>query len=113
MRKKQDDVSSKDLDETAENQKVYMFLANHDSISKKLKEEVVKIEGYDELLQDILGMALHNLDEGNCFLADAKHLFLKSTAYILNLLDNPLGADEKKKKSIKTEKFMKHVKVKK
>lgn len=75
--KKKEDQTRQDLDETAENQKLYMFLANFDCISRKLKDDLCKVDNHDELLVDLLNMAINRLEESQFFLPTTKHLLLK------------------------------------
>ena len=60
-----------------ESQNLTMFLATHDIITNKLKTSLEEIEGYDELLADIIVLCC-NFYEAKMYVAPKeKHLLLK------------------------------------
>ena len=54
-----------------------MFLATHDIITSKLKTSLEEIEGYDELLSDIINLCVHFYEFRMYVLPKEKHLLLK------------------------------------
>ena len=64
-----------------ESQSLTMFLATHDVITSKLKESLEQIEGYDDLLADVVQQACYFYEFKMYVLPKEKHLLLK--VYIL------------------------------
>lgn len=64
-----------------------MFLATHDIITSKLKSTLEEIEGFDELLADIIQQCVHFYEFKLYVLPKEKHLLLKvcEIITILNL----------------------------
>jgi len=60
-----------------ESQSLTMFLATHDIITSKLKSSLEEIEGYDELLADIINQCIHFYEFRMYVLPKEKHLLLK------------------------------------
>lgn len=99
-------------DETADNQRLYTFLANHDYISKKLKEDLTaKVLGFEEIFTEMINYALRTLDDIDSIilLPKEKQTLLKAIAYGYTLaasssaggIESTLSdAESKKKKPI-------------
>lgn len=60
-----------------ESQNLTLFLATHDVITSKLKKSLEEIEGYDELLSDIIQLACYFYEFKMYVLPQEKHLLLK------------------------------------
>ncbi|XP_066917897.1 cytoplasmic FMR1-interacting protein 2-like isoform X2 [Clytia hemisphaerica] len=99
-----------------ESQNLTMFLATHDIITSKLKSSLEEIEGYDELLADIINLCVHFYEFRMYVLPKEKHLLLKVIGFTLFLLDgkacNINKLDQKKKINIsKIDKIFKSLPV--
>ena len=67
-----------------ESQNLTMFLATHDIITSKLKSSLEEIEGYDELLSDIINLCVNFYEFKMYVLPKEKHLLLKVSIYFIN-----------------------------
>ncbi|KJE88550.1 cytoplasmic FMR1-interacting protein 1 [Capsaspora owczarzaki ATCC 30864] len=81
-----------DEGETMENQHLYLFLANHDCISTKLRTDVVGIDGYVEVLTSVVNVCVDYYEEDQFALPDEKYALLRAMAFSLSMID---GNDEK------------------
>lgn len=69
-----------------------------------LKEELTKVDGYEELLCDIVNICVHFFEQRFYVTPDEKHLYVKVIAFSLFLIDgaqaNVIKLDQKKRLSI-------------
>lgn len=66
-----------------ESQNLTMFLATHDIITTKLKSSLEEIEGFDELLADIIQQCVHFYEFRLYVLPKEKHLLLKVRLFLI------------------------------
>ena len=59
-----------------ENQRLYIFLANHDFLLKAFKEALSKMEKSDEVFLELIDVAVEIL-ERRSLLSEMRHLLLK------------------------------------
>ena len=59
-----------------ENQRLYIFLANHDYLLKALKEALSKMDRMDDIFLELIDVSLEMLERRE-FVTDSKHLLLK------------------------------------
>lgn len=69
-----------------ESQNLTMFLATHDIITSKLKSSLEEIEGYDELLSDIINLCVNFYEFRMYVLPKEKHLLLKVSIYFILII---------------------------
>jgi cytoplasmic FMR1 interacting protein len=85
-------------------QELTMFFATHNRIRETLKEELVKIEGFEELLTDIVNICVHFFEQRFYVTPEEKHLYVKVIAFSLFLIDgapmNVVKLDQKKRLNI-------------
>ena len=67
-----------------ESQNLTMFLATHDIITAKLKSSLEEIEGYDELLSDIINLCVNFYEFKMYVLPKEKHLLLKVCVFSMD-----------------------------
>jgi len=101
-----------------ESQNLSMFLANHDKITTSLKMALTGINGYEELICDIVNISMNYYENKMYILPSEKHMLLKVMGFGLYLLDNNSSSlsiyklHEKKKLNLnKIDKFFKHLQV--
>ncbi|CAI4224390.1 unnamed protein product [Auanema sp. JU1783] len=85
-------------------QNLSMFLATQNKIKDTLRDEMVKIEGYEELLADVVNICAHMFENQLYLNPSERHMFVKVIAFSLFLMDggnsNVSKLDQKKKLSI-------------
>lgn len=59
------------------NQKLYMFLGQHDQFAFELKKSLSSVNGSDDLVQDIITHCADCVDGKRYLLPETKHSFLK------------------------------------
>eukprot|EP00727_Mastigamoeba_balamuthi_P007648 m51a1_g3503 hypothetical protein (1525) ;mRNA; r:844019-848861 len=93
-------------DQTQENHVLYLFLANQNAVSSRLKEELKDCDGAEDALIQVALTCASALEEGRYVLPSEKHCLLRVMPYALYLLD---GDDSKhnifKHKSISLSQF--------
>ena len=60
-----------------ESQEVVMFLANNDKITQTLKENLTKIDGYEELMIDIINLCMEMYEARQFVVPSEKHVLVK------------------------------------
>lgn len=78
-------------DETVENHKLYLFLGNHDRFSAKLKEELQKVTGYEDVLVEVVNAAVDRYEKAQYLDSQTKHMLLKACCVILIVSSYTLG----------------------
>ncbi|KAI6200813.1 Cytoplasmic FMR1-interacting protein [Aphelenchoides besseyi] len=85
-------------------QELSMFFATQNRIRNALKEELQAIEGYEELLADVVNICAHFFESKFYVTPDEKHMFVKVIAFSLFLIDgngpNVNKLDQKKRLNI-------------
>ncbi|CAD6194474.1 unnamed protein product [Caenorhabditis auriculariae] len=85
-------------------QNLSMFLATQNKIKDDLRLQMKTIEGYDELLADVVNICAHMYETQQYLSANEKHMFVKVIAFSLFLIDgdgpNVAKLDQKKRLSI-------------
>ncbi|XP_033631530.1 cytoplasmic FMR1-interacting protein 1-like isoform X1 [Asterias rubens] len=99
-----------------ESQEVVMFLANNDKITQTLKENLTKIDGYEELMIDIINLCMEMYEARQFVVPSEKHVLVKVLAFGLFLLDskeiNIYKLDQKKRINInRIDKIFKQLEV--
>uniref|UniRef100_A0A1I7YB62 Cytoplasmic FMR1-interacting protein n=1 Tax=Steinernema glaseri TaxID=37863 RepID=A0A1I7YB62_9BILA len=82
-----------------------MFLATHNKIRENLKAELQSIDGYEEILADVVNICSYLFENHMYISPDERHMFVKVLAFSLYLMDGPEKAfvnklDQKKRISI-------------
>ncbi|KAK0400166.1 hypothetical protein QR680_003383 [Steinernema hermaphroditum] len=82
-----------------------MFLATHNKIRESLKSELQNIEGYEEILADVVNICVYLFENHMYISPDERHMFVKVLAFSLYLMDGQEKAfvnklDQKKRISI-------------
>lgn len=81
-----------------------IFFATPNKIRETLKEELVKIDGFEELLTDIVNICVHFFEQRFYVTPEEKHLYVKVIAFALYLIDgapmNVIKLDQKKRLNI-------------
>ncbi|XP_072040304.1 cytoplasmic FMR1-interacting protein 2-like isoform X3 [Amphiura filiformis] len=87
-----------------ESQEVVMFLANNDKITNTLKEKLENVEGYEELLADVVNLCVDMYETRHFVLPSEKHMLIKVMGFGLFLMDSPMNSiykmDQKKRISL-------------
>jgi len=99
-----------------ESQNLSMFLANHDKITSSLKLVLSGIQGYEELICDIVNISMNYYENKMYILPSEKHMLLKVMGFGLFLLDNRdvniYKLNDKKRLNLnKIDKFFKQLQV--
>ncbi|XP_041477036.1 cytoplasmic FMR1-interacting protein 1 homolog isoform X1 [Lytechinus variegatus] len=99
-----------------ESQEVVLFLANNDKITRTLKENLEKIQGYEELLMDIVNLCVDLFEQRQYVMPAEKHMLLKVIGFGLYLIDskenNIYKLDQKKRINLnKVDKIFKQLEV--
>ncbi|CAO4374658.1 unnamed protein product [Caenorhabditis nigoni] len=85
-------------------QNLSMFLATQNKIKDDLKLQMKTIEGYEELLSDVVNICAHMYEQQLYISPNEKHMFVKVIAFSLFLMDgdaaNVAKLDQKKRLSI-------------
>ena len=71
-----------------ESQNLSMFLATQNKIRDSLKETLEKIPAYEELLADVINLAVHMLETRMYLLPEEKHMLVKVLGFGLFLMDS-------------------------
>ncbi|XP_063952182.1 cytoplasmic FMR1-interacting protein 2-like [Lytechinus pictus] len=80
--------SAIDIAAVQESQKMTMFLATNQSITNTLKATLVKIEGYEDMIADVVNLCVKLFDNDQFVLPAEKHLLVKVIGIGLFLMDN-------------------------
>lgn len=87
-----------------ESQNLSMFLATQNRIRTTLKENLQQIDGYGELLADVVNLSQHHYDARQYLFAAEKHTLVKVIGFATFLMDgehwNIYKMDQKKRLSI-------------
>ncbi|CAL8393900.1 unnamed protein product [Boreogadus saida] len=99
-----------------ESQNLSMFLANHNKITQSLQQQLEVINGYDELLADIVNLCADYYEDKMYLTPNEKHTLLKVMGFGLYLIDgsnsNIYKLDAKKRLNLtKIDKFFKQLQV--
>ncbi|XP_055332237.1 cytoplasmic FMR1-interacting protein-like [Paramacrobiotus metropolitanus] len=99
-----------------ESQNLSMFLATQNRIRLSLKENLEKIEGYDELLMDIINICLYMYEAKMYLFPSEKHMLVKVMGFGLYLIDGPQAniykLDQKKRLNLsKFDRIFKNLEV--
>eukprot|EP01113_Clastostelium_recurvatum_P001498 TRINITY_DN1060_c0_g1_i3.p1 TRINITY_DN1060_c0_g1~~TRINITY_DN1060_c0_g1_i3.p1 ORF type:complete len:1328 (-),score=521.15 TRINITY_DN1060_c0_g1_i3:101-4084(-) len=81
-------------DQTQENNTLYLFLANQNSITTNLKTDLQNVEMYDDIFAVVVNQCADYLEAERYMLPIEKHCLLRVMPYCLFLMDNE--KDEKK-----------------
>lgn len=85
-------------------QNLSMFLATQNKIKDDLKLQMKAIEGYEELLSDVVNICAHMYEQQLYISPNEKHMFVKVIAFSLFLMDgdaaNVAKLDQKKRLNI-------------
>uniref|UniRef100_A0A0K0ENA6 Cytoplasmic FMR1-interacting protein n=1 Tax=Strongyloides stercoralis TaxID=6248 RepID=A0A0K0ENA6_STRER len=85
-------------------QELSMFLATQNKIKEDLKKELQMINGYEELLSDIINICVYLFENQMYGTPDERHMFVKVIAFSLYLMGSPNSIlnklDSKKRISI-------------
>lgn len=100
-----------DPEKLMETGEIQRFLATQDSITTQLQQELNKIEGYDQVLAEVVNESAVLFDRKFYVLPNEKHQLLKVMAYGLYLIDGGRG-DPKTKKAVPPLNKSKYVDVK-
>ena len=73
-----------------ESQNLSMFLATHDKIRSTVKEKLEQIQGYDDLLADVINISLQYYENNMYLLPSEKHMLVKVMGFSLYLLDGEI-----------------------
>ncbi|TNM87595.1 hypothetical protein fugu_005816 [Takifugu bimaculatus] len=97
-----------------ESQNLSMFLANHNKITQSLQQQLEVINGYEELLADIVNLCVDYYENKMYLTPSEKHMLLKVMGFGLYLMDgnssNIYKLDAKKRINLtKIDKFFKVV----
>jgi cytoplasmic FMR1 interacting protein len=96
----------KSADETQENNTLYMFLANPNSITTSLKTELMQIDAFDDVLALAVNQCADSLEAGRFLLPSEKHCLLRVMPYALFLMDGEKNNNNIfKKKDLNLSKF--------
>ncbi|XP_072014112.1 cytoplasmic FMR1-interacting protein 1-like [Amphiura filiformis] len=91
-------------DALQESHAMVTFLANKSEIAKTLKKKLGEVEGYDEILADIINLCATMYDKEQFVLPREKHMLIKIIAFGLYLIDTPENnmykTDQKKKRMV-------------
>ncbi|CAF0766751.1 unnamed protein product [Rotaria sordida] len=71
-----------------ESQNLSMFLATNDKIRTMLKTSLAQIEGYEELLADVVNTSVHMFENKLYLLPSEKHMLVKVIGFSLFLIDS-------------------------
>ncbi|CAF1631788.1 unnamed protein product [Adineta ricciae] len=71
-----------------ESQNLSMFLATNDKIRTMLKTSLAQIEGYEELLADVVNTSVHMFENKLYLLPNEKHMLVKVIGFSLFLIDS-------------------------
>uniref|UniRef100_A0A672H944 Cytoplasmic FMR1-interacting protein n=1 Tax=Salarias fasciatus TaxID=181472 RepID=A0A672H944_SALFA len=99
-----------------ESQNLSMFLANHNKITQSLQQQLEVINGYEELLADIVNLCVDYYENKLYLTPSEKHMLLKVMGFGLYLMDgnssNIYKLDAKKRINLsKIDKFFKQLQV--
>ncbi|XP_046702615.1 cytoplasmic FMR1-interacting protein 1 homolog [Silurus meridionalis] len=99
-----------------ESQNLSMFLANHNKITQSLQQQLEVINGYEELLADIVNLCVDYYENKMYLTPGEKHMLLKVMGFGLYLMDgnssNIYKLDTKKRINLaKIDKFFKQLQV--
>ncbi|XP_051985982.1 cytoplasmic FMR1-interacting protein 1 homolog [Xyrauchen texanus] len=99
-----------------ESQNLSMFLANHNKITQSLQQQLEVINGFDELLADIVNLCVDYYENKMYLTPSEKHLLLKVMGFGLYLIDGTSSSiyklDAKKRINLtKIDKFFKQLQV--
>ncbi|XP_073990434.1 cytoplasmic FMR1-interacting protein Sra-1 [Rhodnius prolixus] len=99
-----------------ESQNLSMFLATQNKIRDTVKENLEKIPGYEELLSDVVNLAVHMFDTRMYLTPNEKHMLVKVMGFGLFLMDNEAcninKLDQKKKLNLsKIDRIFKNLEV--
>uniref|UniRef100_A0A674MZ85 Cytoplasmic FMR1 interacting protein 1 n=1 Tax=Takifugu rubripes TaxID=31033 RepID=A0A674MZ85_TAKRU len=99
-----------------ESQNLSMFLANHNKITQSLQQQLEVINGYEELLADIVNLCVDYYENKMYLTPSEKHMLLKVMGFGLYLMDgnssNIYKLDAKKRINLtKIDKFFKQLQV--
>lgn len=108
--------SAIDMAAVQESQKMTMFLATNQSITNTLKATLVKIEGYEEMIADVVNLCVKLFENQQYVLPAEKHLLVKVMGIGLFLMDNDTNSiykmDQKNRISLsKIDKIFKQLEV--
>uniref|UniRef100_A0A1I7RJ05 CYRIA-B_Rac1-bd domain-containing protein n=1 Tax=Bursaphelenchus xylophilus TaxID=6326 RepID=A0A1I7RJ05_BURXY len=89
-----------------------LFLATQHKVKENLKERLVQIEGFEDVLADVINICVYFFENQIYITADEKHMFVKVIAFSLFLIDgngdNVKKLDQSKRLSIqKLDKLLK------
>lgn len=99
-----------------ESQNLSMFLATQNKIRDTVKENLEKVTGYEELLSDVVNLAVHMFETKMYLTPNEKHMLVKVMGFGLFLMDNELfninKLDQKKKINLsKIDRIFKNLEV--
>lgn len=99
-----------------ESQNLSMFLATQNKIRDTVKENLEKITGYEDLLSDVVNLAVHMFESKMYLTPNEKHMLVKVMGFGLFLMDNELcninKLDQKKKLNLnKIDRIFKNLEV--
>ncbi|KAL3880810.1 hypothetical protein ACJMK2_033017 [Sinanodonta woodiana] len=101
----------KDAQVTERSQMLGMFLANKNEIRRKLKLALMAIDGYDELLADVINISV-NMYENKMYLEPSeKYMLVKVMAFSMALIDKKKTIAFKKISFSKIDRILKEVEV--
>lgn len=96
--------SMSDTSAIHEMQNLSMFLATQNKIKDTLRSEMIKIDGYEELLADVVNICAYMFENKHYITPSERHMYVKIMAFSLFLMDgdaaNVVRLDQKKKFSI-------------
>ncbi|KAK3576874.1 hypothetical protein CHS0354_012929 [Potamilus streckersoni] len=101
----------KDAQVTERSQMLGMFLANKNEIRRKLKVALMVIDGYDELLADVINISV-NMYENKMYLEPSeKYMLVKVMAFSVALIDKKKTVAFKKISFSKLDRILKEVEI--
>ncbi|XP_071492155.1 cytoplasmic FMR1-interacting protein 1-like isoform X1 [Diadema antillarum] len=108
--------SNIDVNAVQESGKMTLFLATNQAITLNLKTTLLKIEGYEEMIADVVNLCVRLFNKGQYVLPTEKHLLVKVMAIGLFLMDNENNSiykmDQKNRISLsKIDKIFKQLEV--
>ncbi|CAJ0931257.1 unnamed protein product, partial [Mesorhabditis belari] len=65
-----------------------LFLASHNKIKESLRNDISKIEGYEELLTDVINICQFMLENKLYLSAPEKHMYVKAIAFSIYLIES-------------------------
>lgn len=67
-----------------ESQNLSMFLATQNKIRDTVKENLEKIPGYEDLLSDVVNLAVHMFESKMYLTPNEKHMLVKVSYYFIS-----------------------------